>query len=104
MWSLLLYCTAFSSLIAYICLTIGLYKAYKAQEREIAQYKAEIKVLQTELKAVNKKNQSLMWICGNKAAKEKLEQMKKQEQEPAFLSADDPLDALLKQVGKVNRR
>lgn len=74
MWSLLLYCTAFSSLIAYICLTIGLYKAYKAQEREIAKYKTEIKELQAELKAVNKKNESLMWICGNKAAKEKIEQ------------------------------
>lgn len=74
MWSLLLYCTAVSSLIAYICFTIALYKAYKAQEREIAQYKTEIKELQTEIKAVYKKNESLMWICGNKAAKEKTEQ------------------------------
>lgn len=81
---------------AFVFYVITLRKECKKQEQEIKQYKAIIKALDAELKAANKKNEALMWACGHKAAK-------KQSQTPAFLLADDPMDALLKGVGKASK-
>ena len=58
-------------LVGYICMTITLFREYRKQEREIAEYKATIKELQNEIKALNKRNEALMWACGHKAAKER---------------------------------
>jgi transposase len=107
MWATILNCIAGNVLIASICLAIATYKGYKKQEREIEEYKAIIKQLDSQLKTANKKIETLMWSCGNKTAKEQImqkqKQMQKQAQYPDFLQADDPMEALLKGVGKVNR-
>ena len=55
----------------FVCFSFAVRKEYKKQKQEIAEYKAIIKELQNEIKALNKRNEALMWACGHKAAKER---------------------------------
>ena len=87
--------------LVFVCYAASLSKELKAAEEELRKAKLTIKQLYSELQKANKQISKMQQ--GNTAAGTQDEAGGKKEKIPAFLLADDPMEALLKDVGKLSR-
>lgn len=93
-----LVCISVTSVLGYFSFVR---KEYKKQKQEIEYYKEKVKQLEAELKEARKKTEAAMWAAGFKVARKKYEET--HNKIPSFLLEDEPMDALLSEVGKVKK-
>lgn len=82
---------AANAVICLACYARAAHKAYKSTEMELEEAKREIKFLKNELRIAHIK------------IEDRSKKPTRNNQLPEFLLADDPLEALLNEVGKVRK-
>lgn len=80
---------------------IDVHRDFRAMEKEFAEAKRMIIQLDYKMQIANEKIRRLQQEVYKSEAK--TTDIKKKSKMPDFLSADDPLDALLSEVGKLSR-
>lgn len=83
-----------NAVIGLTCYTSGLYLELKSTKEHLEMVKSANKRLSENLKIANQKIKELTGECDKTNTKNKI---------PAFLLADDPMDEILKSVGRLER-